>query len=844
MTHCDFSLTARACLGAVLTIALATAAHGIHPATWQQTTEADFASGEREGLVITNHGDVRLSRGADAIGELPDDVSVIYDIQTLADGSTYIAAGPEAVLLKLEGDRLVEVARVAKSQAFALDVYQGRLLVAISSMRSRLATLEDGELVELIDLVPPVEVDEADEGEANGEVAEADDVEADEDAEAAEPAAPQTVRYVWDMVVVGDVIYAATGIEGQLLRVEPGAAEDQRVAGVLDADQPNLLCLGRDGDGRLYAGTDADGLVYRITLGDEPTSFVIYDAQEPEIGALLVREDGTVYAGTADAEQAVPGRLEGAAEEESGRPEIDAGGEQPDDPGDLPVEGDPAPLDEEPAADAAEEAEADVPDDVADAAEGEVAIADMPQPTAEQRDELRAVIRDRLEQARKTGQLQAGRQQARRPGGGARARAGQGGNAATATSDEGNAVYRIAPDGFVTEVFRESVIILSIIDDGDRLLIATGNEGQVYHVDAAAQETSILADLEANQIPIAIATEDGQMMLGTANPAGVVILQRGFGAFGEYTSPVHDASQVSLWGRLNVMCDIPANTSIEIATRSSNVADPDHPTWSPWDVAATLEHDPDQPALAPRGVTLRSPSARFLQYRVTLLTDDAERTPVLDGVSIVYVVPNLRPAVTAVTAARGEPADDLAANPVVNIEWEAADPNGDALTFKLDYRAAGSSKWLPIARDLTDTRYQWDTRRVPDGRYVVRVEASDRADNPADMALTNARISGSVVVDNTRPRLVDGPRVAIDGDAVTLRFRAQDELSPITRVQYVVDAEEHWHVVAPVDLIYDSTAEAFVVIIADLSPGPHVVTLRVEDQAGNTRYEAVEVDID
>src|SRR5439155_24151180 len=50
---------------------------------------------------------------------------------------------------------------------------------------------------------------------------------------------------------------------------------------------------------------------------------------------------------------------------------------------------------------------------------------------------------------------------------------------------EGNAVYRIDRDGFVTEIFRQPVLILSMVEREGQLLLATGSEGQVYQVNPA-----------------------------------------------------------------------------------------------------------------------------------------------------------------------------------------------------------------------------------------------------------------------------------------------------------------------------------------------------------------------
>ena len=82
------------------------------------------------------------------------------------------------------------------------------------------------------------------------------------------------------------------------------------------------------------------------------------------------------------------------------------------------------------------------------------------------------------------------------------------------TPTEGNAVYRIDPAGFVTEVFRENVMILSIIEKEGTLLVGTGSEGLVYQVNPAAEETQVLAKVNPKQVMSMLATKDGRVMLG------------------------------------------------------------------------------------------------------------------------------------------------------------------------------------------------------------------------------------------------------------------------------------------------------------------------------------------
>ena len=854
---------------ACLTAFIASPTLAIQPGEWVQQTEAEFAEGEPEGTVVTNLGDVKLAASDETLAELGDQASIVYDIQVV-NGVTYLAAGPEGKLLKWDGESVTEAASLEGEQVFALDVYQGKLVAAISGSTSRLAVLDGDGLNDLATL--------------------------------------EDVRYVWDLIIDGDMVFAATGTEGRVLRIDLSNADEPAIEPVLETEQVNILCLVRHGDaGPIYAGTDTDGLVYRLTPGDggEWSTFVVYDAAEPEIGAMLVRDDGTLFVGTADANQARPGRLDEATAEETGRPEageaapeaVEDEGDEGDmpvpDPGDLPeVPPSPDPIDDEqtPADKPENEAESEA-DESADAEEetapesapetkiigiddpqplaeeADTATPDagssdtdtdaspteeVAEPTTEQRDRLRELVRSRLEAARRSGKLQSpsGVPPATTRGGAGRPRGGPPGPQASGPQ-EGNAIYRIDSQGFVTEVFRESVMILKMIEsptnDGT-ILVATGSEAQVFRIDPKAGETTIVADLEPEQVPAMLAGDDG-VLLGTANPAELVRLGDSIATRGTYTSAALDAAQVSLWGAMRVTANIPDGASMTIETRSGNVADPETAPWSEWSDAQVQMPNADQPALQPRQVTIKSPPARFLQYRLTLTATPDGASPAVDRIATTYVTPNLRPKIDSITAAYPEaqplpsgPGAEEPATPAttMSVAWEATDPNNDRLLYTLEYQRAGAEAWVAITEDVEATSFEWQTRRVPDGWYLLHVIASDRLDNPPDMVKTATRRSGPVLVDNTAPTF-DQVTSAVDGDKVTIKGVVTDDWSPIRAIGYAVDSADLYDPILPEDLIYDSTRESFAVTIPDLAPGPHVITLRVADTRGNLGYHAVTI---
>lgn len=781
-----------------------TSAFAVKPGSWVHKTEADFSEAELEHTIVTNLGEVQLSLDNQQLAELEGDDSIIYDMARLDDGRVFLAVGAEGKLVQLDGEKTSVIAEFEGSQVFSLAATKQGLWVAISGAESRLE-LRGGQDMAVQRTIKLAEA-----------------------------------RYVWDMLLDSDRMWLATGADGKVLMLDP-SKEDAEPVIALDAEQDNVLCLGLDGKRNVYAGTDGEGLVYRISpqAGGKFNTFVIYDAAEPEIGALLVTEDGVVFAGTADASQARPGRLEEASTEQKGR--LEKLTKEPTEPKlpNVPPKPEPkAPApgqDDQPAkGDAAAKPKPD-----AEAAEADAeAQPKRLVPTPEQYEQLRDAVAERLEAARKSGRINMQADNSNRSAVVQRLRSRAtraGGPSGAAPAKEGNAIYRISADGFVREVFRESVMILRIVMVGNELLVATGNEGQLYRVSPDTGETTILADLEPQQVPALLDMDGGQVMLGTANPGRVIRLADHYAPEGTLTSQTLDAQQISLWGKLQILASTPGKTSIEMQTRSGNVADPKAGSWSDWSEPQKID---------PTGASyheLLSPSARFLQYRL-ILHADQKTTPTVLQVALKYLMPNMPPSITSIKAEYDKPkprAEDAAApapQSTLKVEWEAADANTDALTYSLEARPFGSdAPWITIAEDLTSASAEWDTRTTPDGRYTLRVTASDAADNIPTQALSATRRSDPITVDNTPPDLAN-LRITPAAGSAAFTVDITDEASPLAELRYAVDSRDDWNLTLPNDLIYDSTSESVVVKIPDLAPGQHVLTVRAADAQGNTRY--------
>jgi hypothetical protein len=120
---------------------------------------------------------------------------------------------------------------------------------------------------------------------------------------------------------------------------------------------------------------------------------------------------------------------------------------------------------------------------------------------------------------------------------------------------------------------------------------------------------------------------------------------------------------------------------------------------------------------------------------------------------------------------------------------------------------------------------------LPDGRYFFRVTASDRLSNPAGVAREAEMISAPVVIDNTPPVVTAGaPRRT--GSTWEIAVDAMDRGSVLRRCEYSVDAGP-WLPVEAADGVTDSAQEQFPIRIENLTPGEHLISIRVYDAVGN-----------
>lgn len=369
------------------------------------------------------------------------------------------------------------------------------------------------------------------------------------------------------------------------------------------------------------------------------------------------------------------------------------------------------------------------------------------------------------------------------------------------------------------------------LDDQGRPFVGTGAEGRVYTVDDAHTVT-LVADTDERQVG-ALAMTGTKTFVATSDPPVVHrILGRG-GPDAVWTSKALDAGLRAHFGTLSWR----STGALELSTRTGNTETPDG-TWSAW----------SNPMTVAGGIA--SGPARYVQVRARWSKDAAA---ILNEVVIPFITDNTRPVVTEVNAqTKGGPAREPTTTSVVasggevpkhesvvKLSWKVDNPDSDALRYRVAFRREGQALWRDALKSddvLTKTELEWDTAALPEGKYRVRVEASDEPANPPDQIQKHALESETVLVDNTPPRFE-----ALDLVGRRLRARVVDGTSAIARIEVAVDGRLEWRPMAAADGIFDTPTETIDADISTLVPqGAHIVVVRAFDVAGNSVSRDVE----
>lgn len=361
-------------------------------------------------------------------------------------------------------------------------------------------------------------------------------------------------------------------------------------------------------------------------------------------------------------------------------------------------------------------------------------------------------------------------------------------------------------------------------DSQSYLLAATDNSGKIYRIDTADANFSIPYDLDASNILALIMDKKGDLKVAAAGGVGGIYLYPASDVVtGSYISDVFDAKFMAEWGS----AQWENSQDVTLSVRTGNVNKPDD-TWSDWS---------DEKAASPAKLDVKP--GRYIQVKANLKS----KTASLDKFSIAYLVANQAPRITNVRIENikkpleGQPALPFIPQRVVSrkIIYQASDPDGDPLGYRIYYRKEGQTQWMLINQnDLIATpEFVWNTESIDDGKYLIKVEATDERTNPDNRSLSDSKTSKPITIDNTKPTIKS---LAINGNNCS--GEVEDNFNYIARIEYSLDGQP-WAVVYPDDTLFDARTEKFSFQLKDIAKGTHSITLRVFDADGNlgTRQE-------
>jgi hypothetical protein len=586
-------------------------------------------------------------------------------------------------------------------------------------------------------------------------------------------------KFIWDMIFDSKGnLYVATGSKGKIYKVNKDGKGDL----FYDSGQSNLMCLALDPAQNIIAGSDPDGYLYRIS--PEGKAFVLYDSAMREIHDVTLDSQGNVYFIAMNP----PGPSGSVPESKS------SGGDTVSSDSisvtlSLPAASDRRPAPEEP-------------------------------PPAKP-------------PARSTRQ--------------------EGGTSKST-------LYRVLKDNRVETLWssdNEAAFAVQVQGE-DRVLFSTGTKGRIYSLDRDKKFTLLLETTEEQTTRLVPAGND--VFACTSNLAKVYRLGNAVNSHGSYESEVRDTQSISTWGNVSWRATAPSGTALKVYTRSGNTKRPDK-TWSDWS-KAYVQGD---------GEPIQSPGARYLQYKAVLETSNGN-SPHLDQITLAYLQQNFAPEVKSIsilppgvayqraaglsaprsqsslvdqssaeasgaseaipqTSGSSIPPRRVFQKGAQSFSWETEDRNGDELVYSVYFRGEKESDWRLLRKDLDEKFLTLESDTLPDGKYQLRVVASDSPSNPRSGAMMGELTSAVFTIDNTSPQVQLLNQVVKD-NSIVVRFKASDTVSGLRKAETSTDGKE-WETVFSVDGIVDSKTEEFEIKTGSLAAGEHAVALRVYDSNGN-----------
>jgi hypothetical protein len=449
--------------------------------------------------------------------------------------------------------------------------------------------------------------------------------------------------------------------------------------------------------------------------------------------------------------------------------------------------------------------------------------------------------------------------------------------AETGSPIKGSEVVRIASSGQVDVLWssrREGALGLVFDERSRQLYIATGAgskaRGRVYAIDFEDRDrVRLFARVEPSLASaIAISPAGGALIVGTAPSGQVLRIGPGLRAQSVYSSSEQDLQRTARIGRVWFDADVPEGAKVEVRLRTGNTK-PHDDTWSDWSAPVTVAS----------GGQIEVPEGRYVQLKAELSASPKGAGPTLKSLHASIQRRNLAPTVEEVFLLRlgvymrpmpveeeREKTVTLSTSQVqrlrradsdedkevrvrqgispgmITVAWKAEDRNKDPLLYRVELRRVeNGATWQILDDDLDHQFHTIDSRAFPDGRYQVRVTATDRPANPPSEALVDANISDPFTIDNTAPTIRGLASKPLSSGGLEISLEAEDGVSALGTAEVSINGGP-WLMIPATDGLTDARSEKFMLEVKPndrpgepkLVKGRQTVAVRVTDEAGNS----------
>jgi hypothetical protein len=254
-------------------------------------------------------------------------------------------------------------------------------------------------------------------------------------------------------------------------------------------------------------------------------------------------------------------------------------------------------------------------------------------------------------------------------------------------------ILRISPEGLVESLVGfEEETVYSVAWHRGRLWVGTGLEGKVFSLSDG--KPVLEKDVDERQVVVLLEDDPGPAF-ATTNAAALYRISRRTERRGVYTSPTLDAQQFATFGNLRWQGNLPPGSQVRFSLRSGMSSDPDR-TWSDW----TPWHSGREVSLA------QLPAGRYFQWRAEMEADGGA-SPSLSEILISYQQANLPPRIESLTVMEpGQVLVPVNFNPAQQV-WEPVHPDRQGIFTVLEAKPPNENRRLKTLWKKGYRTIQW-----------------------------------------------------------------------------------------------------------------------------------------